>query len=300
MENRPTVAVQIVSPEQAMLWLASDKYAPQRNLNQNHVSFLADEMRQEAFKQDTMIEFCSVNGIEWLTDGQHRLTAVVVSGIPQRFVIVRRPMLDEESVALDYTRTDKGKPRTIAEDYRTLDLRSEFDMDSFTKIEKLGAAVQFINAGFYHSKTGKMHSKPRLRLMREYAEAASLFFIDVLGAHRVLRHRLDRRATLGVALVTYRYSTDKFGDQVSDFWSGVALDDGLRSTDPRKHALKHLMEVGMMGSAATMRAVTPTYSSRFIARCFNLYVSGETTKQIKIMDPTQPILILGSPFDGKA
>lgn len=299
MENRPTVAVQIVSPEQAMLWLASDKYAHQRRLNQVHASFLADEMRQEAFKQDTVIEFCSVNGTEWLTDGQHRLTAVVISGIPQRFVIIRRPMLDEEAVAIDYTRTDKGKTRTIAEDYKTLDLDAELGL-TFTQIEKLGAAVQFINTGFYHSKTTKMHSKPRLALMREYAEPAELFFDDVAGAPQPLRHRLDRRATLGVALVTYKHSLSEFGHKVGEFWRGVAQDDGLRSTDPRKLAIKHITEVGMTGSAATMRSVTPAYSSRFIARCFNLFVTGENIKQIKIMDPTQPILILGSPFDGKA
>lgn len=282
-----------------MLWLSADKYAHQRRLNQIHVSFLADEMRQEAFKQDTVIEFCSVNGTEWLTDGQHRLTAVVVSGIPQRFVIVRRPMLDEESVALDYTRTDKGKPRTIAEDYKTLDLDAELGL-TFTQIEKLGGAVQFINSRFYHGKTSKMHSKPRLALMREYAEAAELFFDDVAGTSHILKHRLDRRATLSVALVTYRYSIHEFGQKVPEFWHGVALDDGLRSTDPRKHAIKHIAEVGMAGGSGGVRSVTPAYSSRFIARCFNLFVSGESTKMIKVMDTTQPILIFGSPFDGKA
>lgn len=281
-----------------MLWLASDRYAHQRRVNQVHVSYLADEMRQEAFKQDTMIEFCSVNGTEWLTDGQHRLAAVVVSGIPQRFVVVRRPMLDEEAVAIDYTRTDKGKPRTIAEDYKTLDLDSELGL-TFTQIEKLGSAVQFINSGFYHAKTTKMHSKPRLALMREYAEPAELFFDDVAGASQPLRHRLDRRATLSVALVTYRYSTGEFGRKVGEFWHGMVLDDGLRSTDPRKLAIRHIAEVGMAGGAGSLRSVTPTYSSRFIARCFNLFVSGESAKQIKIMDATQPILILGSPFDGK-
>jgi hypothetical protein len=266
-------------------------------LKQNHVSFLADEMRQEAFKQDTVIEFCSVNGTEWLTDGQHRLSAVVVSGIPQRFVIVRRPMLDEEAVALDYTRTDKGKPRTIAEDYKTLALDEELGL-TFTQIEKLGGAVQFINAGFSR-RAGRMHSKPRLSLMREYADPAQLFFDDVGGATQVFRHRLDRRATLSVALVTYRYSIDKFGGKVAEFWRGVALDDGLRSADPRKLAIRHIAESGMTGGGAGIRSVTPDYSSRFIARCFNLFVAGETAKQIKVMDATQPILIAGSPFDGK-
>lgn len=300
MENRPTVAVQVVSSEQAMLWLASDKYAHQRSLKQDHVSFLADEMRQEAFKQDTVIEFCSVNGTEWLTDGQHRLTAVVVSGIPQRFVIVRRPMLDEEAIALDYTRTDKGKPRTIIEDYKTLDLSTELGL-TFTQIEKLGGAVQFINARFSQRKRSKMHSKPRLALMREYAEPAELFFDDVEGAPQALRHRLDRRATLGVALVTYRYSIGEFGKKVAEFWRGLALDDGLRSTDPRKLAIRHITEIGMTGGGSpSARSVTPAYSSRFIARCFNLFVSGENAKMIKVMDSTQPILILGSPFDGKA
>jgi hypothetical protein len=299
MQTQPTVAVQVVSAEQAMLWLSNSKYDHQRNLKPDHVSFLAEEMRQEAFKQDTVIEFCSVNSSEWLTDGQHRLAAVVTSGIPQRFVVVRRAMLDDEAVAVDYTRTDKGRPRTIAEDYKTLDLSGELGLTN-TQIEKLGAAVQFVNAGFYSGRTLKMHSKPRLALMREYADAAERFFEDAEGAVQTLRHRLDRRATLSVALVTYRYSTSEFGELVSRFWRGMIEDDGLRSTDPRKHALRHINDAGMSGGAAVGRAVTPTYSSRYIAKCFNLFVSGETIKFVKIVDPTQPILILGSPFTGKA
>ncbi len=300
MNSQPTVAIQVVSAEQAMVWLANSKYDHQRNLKPHHVSFLADEMRQEAFKQDTVIEFCSVNGVEWLTDGQHRLSAVVASGIPQRFVVVRRAMLDDESVDIDYTRTDKGKPRTIAEDYKTLDLAGETGLND-TQIRKLGAAVQFINAGFVNRGTrAQMHSKPRLALIREYAQSATMFFDDTEQVAQALRHRLDRRATLGVALVTYRYSTKQFGGAVCEFWRGIAQDDGLKATDPRKHALRHMSDVGMPGGNAAARATTPTYSARYIARCFNLFVSGESIKFVKIMDPMQPILILGSPFDGKA
>lgn len=301
MENRPTVAVQVVSAEQAMLWLASDKYAHQRRLNQNHVSFLADEMKQEAFKQDTVIEFCSVNGSEWLTDGQHRLSAVVVSGVPQRFVVVRRPMLDEEAVAMDYTRTDKGKPRTIAEDYKTLDLSGELGM-TFTQINNLGAAITIINGGFKPGGTRKMHSKPRLAMMREYADAALDFYEYTAGCAQNMRNRLDRRATMAVALVTFRYSAGTFGDVVGEFWRGVSMDDGLRATDPRKHVVRHLTEKSMPGGssgAIGTSVVSVAYSTRFIARCFNGFVGGEQMKQVKVSDPSQPILITGSPFDGK-
>jgi len=299
MDNKTIVSIQVVSAEQALLWLTADSYKHQRILKSDHVAFLAEEMRQQSFKQDTPIEFCLTDGKEELTDGQHRLAAIVACGIPQRFVIIRRSMLDEEAVALDYTRTDKGRPRTIAEDYKVLGLEEEMNLTS-TQLEKLGAAVQFINGDFGTSRTRyKMHSKPRLRLMRDYANAAHLFFTETRGASRPLDHRLVRRATMSVGIVTYKYSVETFGEAVDDFWNGIALDDGIRATDPRKLAIKHLAEKGMPGGGGNSSAVTPAYSARFIAKCFNLFVTGEEAKMVKVMDSSQPIIILGSPFDGK-
>jgi len=114
------VSVETVTPEMAIRWLSENLYEHQRPPSEFHVKFLADEMQRHAFKQDTTIEFCQVNGAEYLTDGQHRMKAVVLSGKPQRFVVVKRTARNEDDIAKDYTRTDKGRARTVADDYRVL------------------------------------------------------------------------------------------------------------------------------------------------------------------------------------
>ena len=124
-------------------------------------------MKRGTFKQDTPIEFCRLDDGEWLTDGQHRLTAVVSSGQAQRFVVVRRVVDDEQSVALDYTRTDKGRRRSISDDYRALLLHEELGLTP-TQLNKFGSAVALINNAFMSVNQQKFHTDDRLRMLREY------------------------------------------------------------------------------------------------------------------------------------
>lgn len=301
MNTQTEVDVMTVTPEMAQAWLTGNRYEHQRNVRTSHVRYLAEEIERGAFKQDTVIEFTSTDGEEWLTDGQHRLAAVVYAKTPQRFVIVKRKAKDESELAMDYTKTDQVLVRSTADAYRTLNIENELGL-AFRQVNKLGAAVKFIYNRFNPSGDMKIHRDDLLRMMREYNDAYGEFLEVTAGSPYEMKPRKERRATIAVAIVTFRYSAAVYGSQkIEDFWTGVFLDDGLKLLDPRKVANRHLLEVGMTGGTATRASSsigTPYFSARYLATCFNAFVSGEQMKFAR-PDASKPITILGSPFNGK-
>ena len=297
----PQVSVKVVTPEMANEWLSTCTFEHQRPVSSFHVGILADEMKRGTFKQDTAIEFSRATDQWVLTDGQHRLSAIVASKIPQRFVVVRRFLKSDDDMALDYTRTDKGKRRTTADDYKALMLESELGLTR-TQLNKLGSAVALINSRFMHVRQATFRFYDRLSMMREYNDAYSAFLEASAGCDETIRTRLDRSSTTAIAIVTFRFSVEKYGDKVEEFWRGVIWDDGLKIGDPRKVANRHLLESGMLGGGRVTqsRTVTPAYSARYLANCFNAYAEGRSlVKSTKVFDVAKPILIIGSPFNGK-
>lgn len=294
-------SVRTVTPEMAQKWLIENRYEHQRSLRMHHVKFLAEEIEMGTFKQDTPIEFTHVNGQFWITDGQHRLSAVTMANVAQRFVIIDRYLNSEIEVAHDYTRTDRNIIRTAADEYRVLLLESELGFTS-TQINHLGRAVSIIDRGFMQSRmSGRMHSNIRLGLMREYSEAYGDYIESIAGVRKDFRFRMERATTIAIAVITFRFSADVYGkDKVDSFWNGIAMDDGLRRRDPRKTALLHLMDTSMSGGAAGGKGkiVTVFYTARYLAACFNAYVTDQDLLYAR-PDMSKPVIILGSPFNGK-
>jgi len=296
------VSVVTVTPEMAQKWLVGNLYEHQRNLRPRQAKYLAEEMQRGTFKQDTVLEFSTVNGSEWLTDGQHRLSALLIAKSPQRFVVVKRHLKDEDAVAVDYTRTDNVMVRSILDTYRTLNLGDEFGSTA-SQVKALGHAVALIGQNFNKSHVVRLHPEDRLRMMREYNEYHQAYIDSVAGAGRDLRHKLERSGTVSVAIVTFRYSAQVYGlSKVESFWHDMAMDDGLRAADPRKAAIRHLAETGMFGGAtagkSALRVSSSAYSARYLAICFNAHVTGKELKFAR-PDTTKPIVILGSPFTEK-
>ena len=300
-----SVEITTVTPEMATEWLEKYQYEHQRSIRPAHVKFLAGEMEQGAFKQDTTIELSNVNGHTYLTDGRHRLSALAWTGMAQRFVIIHRDLKDEAAVAEDYTRTDKGLRRTVADDYRTLAIELELGVTA-TQVNHHGSACMLILNDFRGLHQKDIHPSERLRVMREYGDALTHYLAAIEGAGAGgagsdFSRRMMRAATLSVGLVTFRYSAKIYTfERVYDFWHGIAMDDGLRQNDPRKVANRHIGERGMAGGGVTQsKAVSAAYSSRYLAFCFNAWTENRTLLYTKVDDATKPIQINGSPYTGK-
>lgn len=99
-----------VTPELAQEWLA-DKWEEQRKLRDPHMQRLCNDMNSGNFKlgPDAILR---IKGK--LANGQHRLTAVVMTGKPQLFLVMTSN--DPEL----YKVVDAGMKRTVADAIQTL------------------------------------------------------------------------------------------------------------------------------------------------------------------------------------
>ncbi len=95
-----------VTPEMAKKFL-SKNYKHNRKLSPSHVQFFVDEILGDNFATTHQGIAIGVNGA--LLDGQHRLNAIVETGIPQIMNVTRDVPLSA------YQYFDGGKKRTVAE-----------------------------------------------------------------------------------------------------------------------------------------------------------------------------------------
>lgn len=85
-----TIPVVLVTPEMAKTWLDTRLVDYERQLRQGRVEGMARDMKDGKFRFiGDPIRFAIEGGN--LEDGQHRLSAVVLSGIPQYFLLVDIP-----------------------------------------------------------------------------------------------------------------------------------------------------------------------------------------------------------------
>lgn len=294
MNNKVSSVPTEISPEMAADLLKRYPYKHQRSVRRNAVEFYACEMEKGNFKPYTTIELCRCGTSKHLIDGQHRLLAVVASKTPQKFVLLETEVDDEQELAFRYATTDRGAIRTTTDQ-----LATTFDPDglwgfskSITIVAAFGSAVQFISGKFIHARNTGVSLPDKLNRMNAYAPFAEYFFevIDNCADKTPpdLVPRVRRSATLSVALITYRYSVGKLGlNKVDDFWTGVLTDDSLQSHDPRKHAHRHLLTVGMNGGAWTRSVskssaiVSTASSARYLANCFNAYMGAPSKWKAK-------------------
>lgn len=297
--------VRKITPDMASRWLEAMAYEHQRTVRKHHVEYLAEEMRRSNFRQFTPIQICSYNGQQLLIDGQHRLNAVISSGIPQVFTVIETQSESADEIAWTYGNTDIGMKRTGGDLYSALELSQKFDLAKYD-VGYLSAAVTFLWSGCTRTNAAaRPHRSDVVECMERYSSHMRSYVSLITGCDKSLQGVTRRAATVSIALLSLRYAkphAEKRGDpDVLDFWRGVVFDDGIPLGDPRKVANRHLLTSGMNGGASNSRlaatVVTAAYSARFLASCFNAYMSRRDLKQAKVFDALAPVNLYGTPND---
>ena len=285
----------LVTAELAASWLAEHTYERQRPVRARHVEYLAEEMRRNFFRQGTQIHFVRFENQLHLVNGQHTLSAIVKSGLPQVISVC----YTSEDPAEAYSRHDVHLKRTTADMFSALQMGDELGF-SATQINRLGAAAKFIDEGFNRSRAKRFHPDDQVRVTREYAPAAELYFEATAGKSHTIKSAMERVATFSVGLAIYRYAYPSGEKKVDDFWTGVALGVGLEMNDPRGACREHLLNTGIAGGRdkADRLYRTVNYSSRYVANCWNAWVENRSIRNTRVLDVTAPIIIKGTPFDG--
>lgn len=301
-----TVQIATVDPQTAQLWRISRAYPGQRRIRQEHVEYLAEEMSRGRFAPTTEIVFVIQDGRYYLVNGQHTLEAIIKSGTTQHVVVLEYMSNSDEETAYIYGIIDTNLGRRATDLTSALRIKEETGFTA-TQLNAVGAAVKMIHFKFttYGQSTWRLHQDDLVRYIREYAPYAHQYFDIIAGCSRNITHATMRAPTLGVALVTLRFSAQRLGgNTVIDFWRGAIIDDGIALKDPRKTAHTHLVSARVAKGPSDMsrRAVyvSAPYSARLLATCFNAHVEGRQLSRVRINDEASgPIKIVGSPFVGK-
>jgi hypothetical protein len=105
MKINAQVEITLITPKIASEWL-NHRWEGQRNVRQNHVKRLASDMVSGRWK---LSPDCILRILGSLANGQHRLEAIVATGIPQNMIVMESK--DEEL----YKVIDAGLKRTVAD-----------------------------------------------------------------------------------------------------------------------------------------------------------------------------------------
>lgn len=302
---REQVSLQQVTPDMALRWLETMPYEHQRRKRQVWVDFLAEEIRRGNFKQGTQIQIAYLNGRPMLIDGQHRLQAVISAGIAQSFAVYEMTANDSDHVAWLYANTDIGLRRTASDLYSALDLPTELGLTR-SQIDAMSSTVSFMMNGLlYQNDKTRPHRDELLASIRLYAPYAREFF-ELLAGHPEMYRPCKRSATLVIALLTMRFSAPYAAQRGAlspvEFWNGVVGDDGIKASDPRKFAHRHLITGQMMaGRKIGVQSFTPMRSARILGSCFNSYIAQRELAQMpKVLDESAPLSVYGVPRDPAA
>lgn len=279
-----------VTPDLAQRILENQNYAGQRRVRPDHVKSLAATMRRNAFLPGSQIAFARLGGAYHLVNGQHRLRAVLESGVSievQLLVVdVERP----EDIARVYFSFDRNS--TVRSDQDVLSAVNP-DEGLLTNTTRRGVwqAVPIIANGFsrphYSSDEKRRDDDYRLGLCEQWWQYAARYETILNPAPSAVRKRMVSAQPMSVALVLLRWQPD----MAAKFFGGIAMDDGLKRNDPRKALL-----IDIVQRPWSRQSMDGCLS---VAYAWNAYFAGRDLSQIKIVSNAR-FRLDGTPFDGRA
>ncbi len=233
---RPT----LIGPQLAESLLSEPPYQFQRKVKQNTVDFYADQMVKGRWRGgDSMIVFGRAKGSEtfFLLNGQHRLHAIVQSGVAVEIVLAyveydNARELDEAYAIFDTSRrSDNDRLRAIG-----TPTAIAVPTDMFTRSV---SALRFIYSG--GSPSGNSKANRDLRDPMELDSIIRKWEPEIVLGDRLThfstlaeRSYVRRAPTLAAIMLTLRYFPASGGGvDAWDFWKPLIENDGLKKGDPR-------------------------------------------------------------------
>lgn len=281
-----------LTPEMAAHWLEEYHFDGQRRLKPTQVNILAAEMRAGRFKRSEF-RMGHVNNQVMLSNGQHRLHAVVQSGVTIPATVYHFVGDGRADVADDYTYCDINSLRTLAERVQATDLLERTGM-TYQNFNAFCAALGPIIGGFSGSSYGASmqilkSSAIRQKAIEDYYTVANEYFDLIYDCDGYLVRTLRRKPVIAVAIATLAESPATG----AEFWQGVAENDGLRKGDPRHAMIRWLL---------SNKGQTRNYSlcSRIVAQSWNAFYARKTLHRFNMSNAVSPIYIAGTKhYDGK-
>lgn len=294
------VVVVDLSPDDAARMLKEYPYSRQRVLKLDRVNYYRHLLETGKFQPGMDIEVGYApdeNGVKsgYLLNGQHRLTAVAESGIGAQFTLRHFECVDLEELAHRYGATDTQAVRTLRDQARALDLPGKYDLIP-SEVHTLLAAVPFMHNGFLPSRRLIHGPEERVAMCEEYVEAFKRMRPCLEAGDARIMGQMRRMGPMAVALATFHDAYAHYGEKITMFWRGIAQDDGLKVGDPRKVAIRALLDAqGVVNNKGAR--ISQAYTARAIANCWNAWAEAREIASTRVPDPTGPILLVGTRYN---
>lgn len=273
----------IVTPDMARHLRSTAHFPRQRIISRANVERLAAEMAEGRFTQGTQIYICVLpDGSEYVVNGNHTLESVALCGLPQPLTITRKAVADENEAGRIYAVFDTQKVRSWRDSLRAVGVS-----DSHPLVERAVAAIRIIDRKFAHQGHGFDRSRlTHIDNLRDYQAALEMFAGAIEGAPSNSAGCVKRAAIMAVALETFLHQPSL----ATEFWGGVAQDDGLTGAMPERALLTWLRN-NRSGGYSQQRE-----HCRAAALAWNAKFRGEERTYVK-PNSMAAFFLLGTPFD---
>ncbi len=286
--NSGSIELVQVTPDLAREWLSQRPFRGQRKLDRETVLLYSRLMKMGEFDALSQVNFATVGDDTFLTDGQHRLNAVVHSEVTTPFVVRTRILEDELSVAADYNSAN-GKSRTVNDSFRATGIQESLALSS-TQLNMISAATALIEGGFSPRSNRSLlvrSTSDKEKSIRDWNNEFRQYQNAITGAHQALSRVLKWRGVTAVGMVTFRYAPFK----AQQFWGDLVSEDNR--TKAGNYLERRLL---FSGIPKTKNMATV---SRTVAEAWNrLFLGKHLAANFTPLGDSVPIYIAGSPFTG--
>ena len=268
-QSAETVSFEMVGPDQAKAWLATN--LSNRRVEKYHVNKLANAMTKGDWSLNGQTITFNTEGA--LIDGQHRLMAVVQSGVAVPMAIVRgvKPNV--------ITTIDTGKPRSLGD---------IMGMHGFSSIGKFAGSIRLCIAYLDAMMTSKsVYSLPHSLRMVSHTDSFR-FLVDhpeiedsVAIGKKVHQNQMGSHVAVPAAHWIISQRNDR--SHVDDFFTLLGTGEGLPLASPI-YALRSKMIRDRVARVQPIKGMLLLY----IIRAWNAWASGQTLSLIRAGDGIFP------------
>lgn len=282
-----------VSPVMAARILAEANYVRQRKIKPYRLHRHKTTIARGQWDSDNSIRFANFKGQLILVDGQHRLTAIVETGVACGFVVIITDAETWGDVHRMYSRIDVDGNRSVADVLNAADPTAGRDI-SFEMRRGAYRAMDILANDFPHRrlKVGEAElvtKEDRVNCLAFWLDELDEYDAIVRRGQSQLRNSLRSPGVIAVALATLKHQHDK----AAVFWQSVADNKLLRPGDPEQALINFLL---------TSRKDDAGYvTERYTAQAWNAWFGRKRLDKIRKSSANdRPIKLSGTPFQGFA
>lgn len=246
--------IEYITPEYANSILKMN--TRNRSLNEKHVDYLAREMMAGNWKENG--DAIRMNG-NILIDGQHRLYAVIKSGITIKSVIVTGIS------ASSFDTIDTGRIRSAGDALEVLGEKNSRNLAA-----ALVATHKYYNGTVRGANKSKMSNHDVIKLLKVYPEMR----LSLLQINNKKKRTLLAPSILCSCHYIFsqidRTDANEFFDRMCD-GSGLSVNDPILALRDR-----------LMANASSKEKMTKWYTQALVIKSWNAYRSGKKLKYLRL------------------